>query len=43
MYTQHRTIGKPNNLKAFVRNKTKGTKQDSQTRVRPSKHEGGEP
>ena len=32
-YAQYRNIGKPNNLKVFGSNKTKGPKQDSKTMV----------
>jgi hypothetical protein len=40
---QDHKIGKPNNFKVFVSNKTKGHKQDSQNRLRSYKPEGGEP
>jgi hypothetical protein len=33
MYAQNRKIGKPNNLKVFESNKTKGPKQDSHNRL----------
>jgi len=41
-YVQYRNIGKPNNLKVFGNNKTKGSKQDSQNRLIPPMHDGGE-
>ena len=34
MYAQNRKIGKPNNLKVFGSNKTKGPRDDSQNRMR---------
>jgi len=37
-----RKIGKPNNLRIFGNNKTKGPKQDSQYQLRSSMSEGGE-
>jgi len=40
---QNRQIGKPNNIKAFGSNKTKGPKQDSQNWQRSSMPTGGEP
>ena len=42
-YVQYRNIEKPNNIKVFGNNKTKGPKQDSQNPLRSSKLEGGEP
>ena len=40
---ENQKIGKPNDLKVFVSNKTKRPKQDSQNRHRPPMSEGGEP
>jgi len=43
-YHQDRKIGKPNNLKVFESNETKGTnKKDSQNLLRSSMSAGGEP
>ena len=39
---KYRNIGKPNNLKVFGSNKTKGPKQDSQNRFMLLMPEGGE-
>jgi len=42
-YAQCQKIGKPNNFKVFGTLKTKGTKQDSQNRLRSPMPEGGVP
>jgi hypothetical protein len=42
-YAQNRRVGKLNNCKIVGSNKTKGSKQDSQTRLRSPIPEGGEP
>ena len=43
MYTQNQNIRKPNNLKVFGNNKTKGSKQESQSRLwSPITKGGGE-
>jgi hypothetical protein len=38
---QNRKIGKPNNLKVFGSNKTKGTKEDNQNQLRSAMPKGG--
>ena len=42
-YAQNRKVGKPNNLKRFASNKTKGLKQDHQNQLRSPMPEGEEP
>ena len=42
-YAQNRKIGKPNNFKKKLSNKTKGPKQNNHIQLRSHMHEGGEP